>query len=216
MRDLSLTQKYLLCVLNSKGRISSFDFDKIMCMAASGVVELLLDDIVELDNKKLSVRRALPSEKDFLRSIYRYIEKKQPVKFEKVVENYSITFTDKNSSELISCIGDSLVQAGCVTKKKGGFFDGKDLYLPDERAVDSIIQNIRAEILEDGEISEDMVALTALLGKSGQLTRYFSAYEKKDVKNKLKEIKEHPVNEEIRRVINYVDTLLMMVFIAAT
>ena len=60
------------------------------------------------------------------------------------------------------------------------------------------------------------MALTVLLNKSGDLTKYFSAYEKKGLKNRLKEIKEHPVSDEIARVINYVDTMLMMVVVAAT
>ena len=94
--------------------------------------------------------------------------------------------------------------------------NGKTLYIPNEADVDHIVQNIRAELLEDGEISEDIVVLTALLNKSKDLQRYFSAYEKKGLKNRLKEIKEHPVSDEIARVINYVDTMLMMVVVAAT
>lgn len=216
MKDLSLTQKYLLCVLNNKGKIPTFGIEKVMCVAASSVIELLLDDIVQLENKKLSVKRDLPAEKKYLRPVFDFIEKKQPVKFEKVLEDYSITFTDKNSNALIGCIGESLVDTGCVQKEKGGLFGGKDVYIPDEKAVDIVIQNIRAEILEEGEVSEDIVALTVLLNKSGDLTKYFSAYEKKGLKNRLKEIKEHPVSDEITRVINYVDTMLMMVVVAAT
>lgn len=216
MNELSLTQKYLLCVLNGKGRIPTFGIEKNMCIAASSVVELLMDGIVELEDNKLTVKRNLPDEKRYLRSVFDFIEKRQPVKFERVVEDYSITFTDKNSNELIGDVGESLVEAGYAQKDKGGLFGRKDLYVPDERAVDRVIQNIRAEILEEGEISEDIVALSVLLQKSGDLSKYFSAYEKKSLKKRLKEIKEHPVNKEVARVIDYVDTMLMMVIVAAT
>lgn len=216
MRDLSLTQKYLLCVLNNKGKISSFEIEKVMCIAASGVVELLLDEIVSLKEKKLFTEKPLPAGKSFLAPLYDYIEKKQPVKFERVIENYSITFTDKNINELIKSIGDSLALAGCVQKERDGFIVSKDVYIPDKKAVDAVIQNIRAELLEDGELSEDIVALTSLLNKSGNLTKYFSAYEKKDLKRRLKEIKESPANKEIQRVTDYMDSLLVLLIVSAT
>lgn len=216
MKNLSLTQEYLLCVLGDKGKIPTFGVEKILCIAASGVVELLLDDIIELDGKKLSVKMDLPAQKSYLRSVFDFIEKKQPVKFEKVIEYFSITFTDKNINELIGRIGESLAEAGCVKKEKGGLFGNKAVYIPNEKAVDAIIQNIRAEILEEGALSEDIVALTALLNKSGDLTKYFSAYEKKDLKRRLKEIKENPQNETIAKVTDCVDTLLMLIVVAAT
>lgn len=216
MKNLSLTQEYLLCVLGDKGKIPTFGVEKILCVAASGVVELLLDDIVALDGKKLSVKKDLPTQKIFLRPVFDFIEKKQPVKFEKVIEYFSITFTDKNINELIGRIGESLAEAGCVKKEKGGLFGNKAVYIPNEKAVDAIIQNIRAEILEEGALSEDIVALTALLNKSGDLTKYFSAYEKKDLKRRLKEIKQNPQNETIAKVTDCVDTLLMLIVVAAT
>lgn len=78
------------------------------------------------------------------------------------------------------------------------------------------MQSIRAELLENGALSEDVIALTALLNKSGDLQKYFSAYEKKDLKKRLKEIKEDPQNEMIQKAVDYVETLFLMVVVAAT
>lgn len=69
---------------------------------------------------------------------------------------------------------------------------------------------------EDGELSEDIVALTVLLNKSGDLQKYFSAYEKKDLKKRLKEIKNTPQNEMIQKVVEYIDSLLCLIVAAAT
>lgn len=82
--------------------------------------------------------------------------------------------------------------------------------------VDAIVQNIRAEILEDGELSEDIVALSALLHKSGELKKYFSAYEKKDFRKRMQEIKESPQNEMIQKVMEYIDALLVTIILAST
>ena len=216
MKDLSLTQKFLLCILGDKGKISSFHFEKNICVAVCGVTELFMDGIVKLDGKNLTVRKELPEEKRFLRPVFQLIERKQPVKFEKVIESFSVSITDKKMDELIEGIEDSLEKAGCVRKEKGGLFGGKNVYIPDPKVVDCIIKNIRAEILEEGRLSEEVVALTALFHKSGDLARYFSAYEKKDMKKRLKEIKENPENEEIKRMMDYVDSLLMLIVVAAT
>ena len=189
MKDLSVTQQYLLCALKKNGRLPIFGIEKTVCLSASGVLELLMEEVLAFDGKKLTIRTSLPAEKAYLHPVYEMVEKKQPVKFEKVVEYFSVTLTDKHLRELIDRVGESLAEAGCVRREKGGLLGERNLYIPEESAVDAIVQNIRAEILEDGALSEDIVALTALLNKSGDLQKYFSAYEKNDLKRRLREIK---------------------------
>lgn len=216
MNSLSISQKYLLCALSSKGKIPVLSFERIIAMAAAGVVDLMIDGVVETDGKKLSVKKPLLTDKSYLSPIYNYIEKKQPVNFKTVIEHFSVTFTGKNSDELIDSIGGSLVTAGCVKQEKRGIFGNKNAYIPDEKAVDNIVQNIRAEILEDGELTEDIAALTVILDKTGALMKFFSAYEKKAVKQRLKEIKNNPGNKEIAKVINYVEELMVVIIVSAT
>ena len=216
MINLSLSQEYLMCALNDKGKIPTFNLERVIAVAASAVAELMMDDIVVSDGKKLSVKKVLPAEKSYLNPVYNFIEKKEHVGFRTVVEHFSFTLSSKNIEELFNSIGESLVKAGCAQKEKSGMLGSKNAYVPDKKAVDNIIQNIRAEILEDGELTEDIAALAALLDKTGELMRFFSAYEKKDVKKRLKEIKENPENKEIAKVINYVEELMMIIIISAT
>src|SRR5699024_10467044 len=214
MKNLSTTQQYFLCILKKNGKISSMEMEKTTCLAASAVVELLMEDILAFDGKKLSIQVALPEEKSYLRQMYDVVVKKQPVKFENAIEYFSFNFTDKYINRLIEDIGESLAELGCVRKEKGGFMNGKTLYIPNETDVDHIVQNIRAELLEDGEISEDIVVLTALLNKSQDLQRYFSSYEKQALKKRLAEIKENPQNELIHKATEYIDTLFLMFIVA--
>jgi hypothetical protein len=216
MNTLSLTQQYLLCTLGEKGKFPGLSIEKILCLSGAAVLELLMDETLAYDGKKLTVCAPLPAEKEFLRPVYTLVEKKQPVKFETVVEYFSVTLTDKNINELIDGIGASLVAAGCAAAGQGGLMGRRTVYLPDAGAVDAIVQNIRAEMLEDGPLSEEIVALSVLLAKSGDLARYFSPYEKKDFKRRLKEIREHPQNEMIRKVSEYIDSLFVMIIVAAT
>ena len=92
--------------------------------------------------------------------------------------------------------------------------NGRTVYIPNAADVDNIVQNIRAELLEDGELSEDIVALTALLNKSKDLQRYFSAYEKQALKKRLKEIKENPQSEMIQKVADYIDSMFLLFIVA--
>ena len=115
-----------------------------------------------------------------------------------------------------NAVGKSLVEAGCAAEERGGLFGGKTIYVPNEKALDRVIQNIRAELLEDGELSEDIIALTALLDKSGELSRYFSAYEKKALKARLKEIKENPQVKAFQKVLEDIDNLFVLLIVAAT
>ena len=214
MKNLSTTQQYFLCILKKNGKISSLEMEKTTCLAASAVVELLMEDILAFDGKKLSIQVALPEEKSYLRQVYDVVVKKQPVKFENAIEYFSFNFTDKYINGLVEDLGESLAELGCVRKEKGGFMNGKTLYIPNEADVDHIVQNIRAELLEDGEISEDIVVLTALLNKSQDLQRYFSSYEKQALKKRLAEIKENPQNELIHKATEYIDTLFLMFIVA--
>ena len=174
-----------------------------------------MEEVLSFDGKKLTVQSPLPEEKAYLRPVYQAVDRKQPVKFESIVEYFSLAFTDKHMNELIDSIGASLVQNGCVQREKGGgLLGGEDRYVPNETDVDSVVQSIRAELLEDGELSEDVVALTMLLHKSGDLQKYFSAYEKKDLKKRLKEIKMILRMRWYKKAVEYVDSLLCLVIVA--
>ena len=216
MSNLSLSQEYLMCALNDKGKIPTFSLERIIAVAVSTVVELMMDDVIVLEGKKLTVKKALPAEKRYLSPVYDFIKKKERVGFKTVVEHFSFTLSSKNIDELFDSIGNSLVLAGCVQKEKSGMLGNKNAYIPDLKTVDNIIQNIRAEILEEGELTEDIAALTAILDKTGALMKFFSAYEKKAVKQRLKEIKNNPENKEIAKVINYVEELMVVIIVSAT
>ena len=110
MKNLSLTQQYLLCVLNRNGKLPTFGLAKTLCLSAASVLELLMEKVLSFDGKRLTVQSPLPEEKSYLSPVYQVAERKQPVKFQSIVEYFSLTFTDKHMHELIDSIGASLVQ----------------------------------------------------------------------------------------------------------
>ncbi|MCG9969589.1 GPP34 family phosphoprotein [Pelotomaculum terephthalicicum JT] len=78
-----------------------------------------------------------------------------------------------------------------------------------------MIQKIRAELLENGTISDETVALVSLLEKSHQIKKYFSKYESEQLKARLKEIKEAPSNQLVKQMVDYVDMIIAVTAVAA-
>lgn len=91
MQELSITQKFMLCVMNDKGRISGLDTDKFVCLVASGLLELYYENFITLEKKKVHVIKGLPAEKFYLKPLYDFLDQPSPVKLERIVEEYTLS-----------------------------------------------------------------------------------------------------------------------------
>jgi hypothetical protein len=88
---------------------------------------------------------------------------------------------------------ESLCEQGVVTHKEDTFLfmfpTHKYEAVKDEQA--RIIERIRAELLEEGSVDEQTVALSFLLKETKMLKEYFSNYERDQLKKRLKELKDN-------------------------
>ena len=73
MKDMTLTQEYLVCAVNEKGKIGSMNIEKVVCLLAAGLLELQLAECITMDQKAAAVTAPLPQDKEYLRSLYDYI-----------------------------------------------------------------------------------------------------------------------------------------------
>lgn len=210
MKDLSTTQEYLICAVNSKGKISGFSTEKLVCLVASGLLELQMEDCVKIDKKDVVVTNRLPETKAYLKPLYDFINKSKPVKLEKILEAYTYSITDKNLNELINSIGVSLERMDLVEVAHSGILGNRNAYIPNVNAVHYVVDMIRAEFLEDIEITEDIASLIILLDRSKLLKTYFSEYERKEIKKKLKEIINSETGKMIKDMVAYVENMIAM------
>ena len=67
---------------------------------------------------------------------------------------------------------------------------------------------VRAELLEDGEVTEDIAALVVLLEKGKCVKTYFSAYEQKTIKEKLKAIVASPEGKMVGELVAHVEGMI--------
>ena len=51
MRDLTLSQEYLLCAVNEKGRLPHLGVERTVCLVAEALLELQLEGCVAVDKK---------------------------------------------------------------------------------------------------------------------------------------------------------------------
>lgn len=208
MRDLAITQEYLVCALNSKGKISGVNVEKSVCLIASGLLELQLEECIKIENKKVTVINSLPKEKLYLKPLYDFVNKSKPIKLEKILEEYLYSVTDKNLQELINSIGKSLENLGAVKTTATGILKNKTAYIPNKEVVNYVVDMVRSELLEDVELTEDIAVLTTLLEKSKLLKTYFSEYEQKEIKDKLKEIKKSDTSKMVKEMIAYIENMI--------
>ena len=209
MKDLSITQEYLICAVNSKGKISGFGSEKLICLIASGLLELQLEGCIKIDKKKVTVTNNLPEERLYLKPLYDFVNQQKPVKLEKVLEAYNYSFKDRGY-ELVNSIGASLKDLDLVEVTCAGIFGNKNAYIPNSNAVHYVVDMIRAEFLEDVEVTEDIASLIILLDKSKLLKIYFSEYEQKEIKKKLKEITNSDTGKSIKDIVNTVEYMITM------
>lgn len=209
MKDLSITQEYLICAVNSKGKISGFGSEKLICLIASGLLELQLEGCIKIDKKKVTVMNNLPEERLYLKLLYDFVNQQKPVKLEKVLEAYNYSFKDRGY-ELVNSIGASLKDLDLVEVTCAGIFGNKNAYIPNSNAVHYVVDMIRAEFLEDVEVTEDIASLIILLDKSKLLKIYFSEYEQKEIKKKLKEITNSDTGKSIKDIVNTVEYMITM------
>lgn len=207
MKDLSLVQEYMICAVNEKGGISSFSTEKLVCLVAAGLLDLRLAGCLDIEGKKAWTTAPLPEDRAYLRSLYDFMGEK-PKALEKIVEAYTYSITDKRLGELMEDVGRSLVELGLAQETRGGLLGQKKNFIPTRDAVEYVIDMVRAELLEDVEVTEDVAALVVLLEKGKCIKTYFSAYEQKAIQGKLKEIAASSEGKLAGELIGYVENMM--------
>lgn len=211
MKDLTITQEYMICALNEKGKMSEMlGVEKIVCFVASGLLEMKLEGCIAMEKKKVCVISDLPEKLAHLKPLYDYINRYESVKIEKIIEEYTYTFTDKRFYELVDSVGKSLAEINMAEEIEKGIFGKRKYYIPTKDAVHYVIDMIRSELLEEGEITEDIVLLTILLAKGKIIKKYFSEYEQKEIKSRLKEILNSADGHMVQEMIDHIENMMNM------
>lgn len=114
---------------------------------------------------------------------------------------------------MLCAVNDKGVISAMDTDKQvclvaAGLLGSKTAYVPRREAVGSVVEMLRAEVLEDGTMTEDAAALTVLLERGKCLKPYFSAFEQKEIREKLRRITASPEGRLVKEMAEYVEVIL--------
>ena len=151
MKDMTLTQEYLVCAVNEKGKIGSMNIEKVVCLLAAGLLELQLAECITMDKKAATVTAPLPQDKEYLRSLYDYIGsgKGGSIKMDKLLESYTYSLSSKQVRALMGGIGGELEKMGLATRTPATLLSNEG-FAPVKGALDGVIDLVRSELLEEG------------------------------------------------------------------
>ena len=214
MKDLSVTQAYLLCALGKKGKFTGVGAEKTACLVAAGLLELRMEGCVAIEGKKAEVTGALPQGLEHVRPLYEFLAEKNVRKVNDILGAYYFSVTDRRLRALVDALGASLAELGAVEMGKGGLL-GRRRYVPKAEAVRAVVEMLRAELLEEGAVSEDAAVLTILLGRGKCLKPYFSKFEQKELKEKLRALLDSPEGRLVKGMVDYLESILTLLCASA-
>ena len=216
MSSLSIAEKYTLLALNDNGKFPAItqNYSTISLIVAA-ISDLRLSETISIDDdKKVKIIGDLPGNLEFLRPIYEYLKDKGSLKPEKILEDYTMGFSNR-FDELLQSISNSLAAKGSVTKEeKSGILGDKILFIPNDKEVESTVRELRDEILEDGNISDDNFLLSSILERGKQLDKFFSQHESKMLKDKVEMLRNTEASSLIKSMTDDMNAFIIAVLAA--
>lgn len=147
-----------------------------------------------------------------MQPLYEQIKEREPVSAHKLVESYVFAATEKNLHQLIEAIGAELeqVQCGEVVRERGLLHE-KVRFHPNQAAVQQVVDKVRDAFFSDSALSDNIVALAALLEESGMLRQYFSKFEADTLRQRLKELANVDEYAFVAGIMDNVETLIELI-----
>lgn len=202
MKNLNLSQQYLLFTMNRNGKISSINYYVGMCLVMAGLLDLQEAQVIELDQKEIIILTdQLPEELEYLNCLFEKITQLKKKRIDKLATAYGATFFEKDLKLLIAQTRNSLIDLREITVET----DGNTLsYLAKEKTIAQIV----ARLENLNQLDHDGLKLAILLKKSSYLKKYIEKPERKMLEAKIKEVKSDPVAKQTQVMISQLDWLM--------
>lgn len=217
MRRKSIAQEYFVLAINKNGYMPAMRREESEAgIVAAGIMDLLLNHVIVVEKKKISVLKDIPDELMHLMPLYTYLKEK-PRSIDKLMDDY-LASTGRRLRGLMKEIGESLLADGAAVKGEGGIFGNKTVYIPEKSCKQEVAGLIRAAVTKEDEMTPHDIALIYILKETKNLNQYFSDSERKEWKGKLNAMKNDPQNKQLAAMINYVGdmTAIMAAFIVTS
>ncbi|MDT2602062.1 hypothetical protein P7D85_20080 [Enterococcus hulanensis] len=202
MKNLNLSQQYLLFTMNRNGKISSINYYVGMCLVMAGMLDLQEAQVIELDQKEIIILSdQLPEELEYLNCLFEKITQLKKKRIDKLATAYGATFFEKDLKLLVAQTRNSLIDLREITVET----DGNTLsYLAKEKTIAQLV----ARLENLNQLDHDGLKLAILLKKSSYLKKYIEKPERKMLERKIKDVKHDPVAKQTQVMISQLDWLM--------
>lgn len=203
-----IVQEYFTLATDANGNMPAMRKEESSAgIVAAAVMDLLLNDIIHMERRRISVIKDLPETLRSLASLYAYLREK-PRSTDKLMSDF---YSGSRLKLLTAEIGESLTEEGAASKGEGGFILPKTVYIPDKDYKNELITILKSALLGEDEIAPHDAALLFILKETKNLNQYFSRHESSTLKERLKEIKKNPQNKQLTEMINYVNDMMVVI-----
>jgi hypothetical protein len=196
MNESLISAEFLVLTEGRKLKSSCIGRKRVLEMYAMGglFMDLLIADIIGFDeDKKIVIQNQNPHlEHEAAKRLFALIQSQKPYSFRRWMGKFNIP--SKERVYICSAFEHNSDKIALLQKHT--------------------IEKLRAELLEEGPVSEETIALTLLLTASKTITDYFSKFEINQLKERIREFKkQHPTRwkniQSINSEIEYMDILII-------
>lgn len=199
MNNVNITEKYTLCMLKEKKML--YENELTPHLIVSMIIEMMLDGNLEItDKNKVKLNEKLPIS-DYNKNLYEIMKdlKKEEIPLKNIITSICYTLPNKKLQNVIETLKEGMLEKELIViENKKGLLGNKEKIQINESKFNNIIEEIRSEVLEKGKLTEDLILLTSLLNSTKFLKNIFTKYEKDELNNRLKEIKNTQISKKVK------------------
>lgn len=200
VKSLSIPQEFVLLALDRETNKlkSMFRMHVALYTIMACIVELSINGNVTFDDDDtIRIANSASTGEKYLDRLLEIITAEKPKKLEKWVSYFYY-----RQREIYKMVVESLVDQGVLEIENAEvlFVVPVKKYSDVANKRNHIVERIRAELLEQGNVEEHTVALVLFLNIKSMLTDYFSDYEQKTLKQKLEILRKDDIYKKIRTV----------------
>ena len=127
-----------------------------------------------------------------------------------IVNDFYMSITGKRFNALFDGVMDSLRAQGLTEMVESGFLGRDRTPAPKEKAVRAVVENLRAELLDDDPVDAETAVVAVLLDKSDDLKEHFSKDERRAMKERLKNLAQTPEGKLIASAVEQVEMIAVI------
>ncbi|CAH1222504.1 hypothetical protein PAECIP111891_05358 [Paenibacillus allorhizoplanae] len=201
LQNLSLPQEFVLLALDrdTKKIKSIFRMHVGLYTVMACIVELYINGNITIDNDDtVRISNSASTGEKYLDRLLEIMIAEKPKKLKKWV-SYFYYFKQR---EIYKMVIESLVEKGVleIEDTEVLFIVPVKKYTDVANTRNHIVEKIRAELLENGNVEDHTVALVLFLNTKSMLKDYFSDYEQKTLKQKLEILRKEDIYKIIRTI----------------